>query len=102
MESIRRAIKIFWSEHSGPIIFYTIVFTVIILVVQGLNAVAKNKLSREKAKESLNQNAIVQDSIKNANQKEEKKLIDQFIKACIENNIQGAYGMLSENCKKDL
>ena len=56
MESIKRYIKIFFTEHGDPIKFYTILIVLIIVIVQSLNTIVKNKNNKD--------NKIVVNSIK--------------------------------------
>lgn len=101
MEKLRRNLRIFWTEHSDPILFYTIFIVIIILVVQGLNALAiKNK---EKKEETVKNN-IVQEGVKQITKEEEKvgkELIESFISYCKKGDIKQSYSLLSEKCKKE-
>ena len=56
MESIKRYIKIFFTEHGDPIKFYAILIVLIIVIVQSLNTIVKNKNNKD--------NKIVVNSIK--------------------------------------
>ena len=98
MEQIRRKIKIFWLEHNGPIKLYTLVIVGVIAVVQILDQIA---IEYNKYKES-DSNIVVSQSAED--KKEIKKniyLINTFIKYCAEEKVEGAYKLLSLDCKND-
>lgn len=100
MEKIRRALKIFWTEHGIPILFWTIVFVIVFVIIQLLNnySIKQNEKNNNTQVQSIN---IEQQNIYQENE-EYTTLINQFIE-CLENEqIEQAYVMLSENCKKDL
>ena len=84
MESIRRRIKIFWLEHSDPIIFYSIVIIVIILIVQFFNRLA---IEKNKADEIATSETTTESYIYNA---EDKKLIENFVSLCKDNKTHEA------------
>lgn len=99
MESIKRYIKIFFTEHGDPIKFYAILIVLIIVIVQSLNAIVKNKNNRDNKivvnttkVESIDDKEII---------KEQKKIIKEFIKNCQDNKIDEAYEMLSAECVKE-
>ncbi len=100
MEMLRRNIKIFWTEHGTPILFWTIVIIAVILIVQGLNRLAiKNSEKNSTHKNQINN--VMQENI----DKEDKTYtakVNQFISYCKNSQIQEAYDMLSEKCKKEL
>lgn len=96
MESIKRKIKIFWLEHSDPIIFYSGLIIGIILIVQFLNRLAIEK--NENENKINNTNAIIEESYNNS---EDKGLIENFINYCKENKTQEAYELLSKKCKEE-
>lgn len=99
MESIKRYIKIFFTEHGDPIKFYAILIVLIIVIVQSLNVIVKNKNNRDNKivvnttkVESIDDKEII---------KEQKKIIKKFIKNCQDNKIDEAYEMLSSECVKE-
>lgn len=99
MESIKRYIKIFFTEHGDPIKFYAILIVLIIVIVQSLNAIVKNKNNMDNKivvnttkVESIDDKEII---------KEQKKIIKEFIKNCQDNKIDEAYEMLSAECVKE-
>lgn len=93
MESIRRKIKIFWLDHSDPIIFYSIVLIGVIIIVQFFN-----RLAIEKNKEESMTNTVING---NYNLKDDS-LVKDFIDYCKQKETQKAYEMLSRKCKKEL
>ena len=98
MEQIRRKIKIFWLEHNGPIKLYTLVIVGVIAVVQILDQIAidYNKYNKSNSNIVSSQSAEEKEEIK-----ENIYLIDIFIKYCTEQKIEGAYKLLSQDCKND-
>ena len=99
MESIKRYIKIFFTEHGDPIKFYAILIVVTIVIVQSLNAIAKNKNNRDN---KIVVNTTKVESIEDKETiKEQKKIIKEFIKNCQNNKIDEAYEMLSAECVKE-
>ena len=99
MESIKRYIKIFFTEHGDPIKFYAILIVLIIVIVQSLNVIVKNKNNRDNKivvnttkVESIDDKEII---------KKKKKIIKKFIKNCQDNKIDEAYEMLSSECVKE-
>lgn len=101
MEMLRRKLKIFWTEHGNPILFYTLFIVIIILGVQGLNALAIKK--QEEKEESIKKN-MAQKSVTKITKEEEnagKELIESFILYCKKGNIKQSYSLLSEKCKKE-
>lgn len=96
MEQIRRKIKIFWLEHSGPIKLYTLVIVGVIVVVQFLNQMAIEKV---KYKER-NSNTITSQTVEEKEKiRKNIYLINTFIKYCTEQKIVEAYDLLSKECK---
>lgn len=96
MESIRRRIKIFWLEHSDPIIFYSIVIIVIILIVQFFNRLA---IEKNKADEIATSETTTESYSYNT---EDKNLIENFVSLCKDNKTHEAYKLLSNRCKQEL
>lgn len=101
MEKFRRKIKVFWVEHSDPIVFYSLIILAIILIVQGLNtlAIKQNQLKEKSKREKIESKTI------NLNIKENEKytsLIENFIDYCKKEKVEKAYELLSENCKREL
>ena len=93
-------IKIFWSEHSDPILFYAIVVVVGIVVIRGIGYIL-SFTTKEKIKEQ-NTNQIKQESsISNEEEKFNQELIEKFMNYCRNNNTKEAYEMISSNCKNE-
>lgn len=99
MEELRRKIRIFWIEHGIPILFLFVVLVIIFAVIQLLNYNAMQKLEKKNRLEQENTTAELSTYKKN---EDYTKLINNFLEYCKNGNIQQAYEMLSENCKKDL
>ncbi len=96
MESLKRKIKIFWTEHSDPILFYTIVIIAVFLILKGLNALAIMNQKNNSNKIANNSYINQEENINN------KTLVKKFIENCKEKNIEKAYELLSEDCKQKL
>lgn len=100
MEKIRRALKIFWTEHGIPILFWTIVFVIVFVIIQLLNnyAIKQNEKNNNTQVQSSNNEQ------QNIYQENEKYtiLINQFLEYCQKGEKEEAYAMLSKNCKKNL
>lgn len=99
MENIKRKIKIFWVEHNGPIVFYTAVIAIVILVVQTLNQIAiqKNKKNENNSNSSYNQKIKEYEEDENST-----SLVNNFINFCKNGDIEKAYNLLSKDCKENL
>ena len=101
MEKLRRRLKIFWTEHSGPILFYAMLIGAIILIVQGLNALAIQNNKKRQSESGVNTTNT--SNVVNIQEDENnKELINEFIEYCRDGQIEKAYGLLSENCKNNL
>lgn len=98
MEKFRRTLKIFWTEHGTPILFWIIVIIVVIIITQSLNNYAIKQ--QNKKKEDIYQKNIEQPIFKENNAN--TQLVKKFIDYCENEQIENAYGLLSENCKKEL
>lgn len=97
MEDIRRALKIFWTEHGTPVLFWGIAITVVFVIIQILNFYAiKNNQKNGQGKIETKVSISKEENIKN------KDIINNFIEFCNKGKIQEAYELLSENCKKEL
>lgn len=99
METIRRKIKIFWLEHSDPIIFFGGIIIGVIIITQILNRLAIEKKENEVNSNNVNENTVTQTYIYST---EDKKTIQNFINYCKENKTEEAYELLSYNCKNEL
>ena len=95
MESLRRKIKIFWTEHGTPILFYTLVILGILSAIKILDIIAANN---QKQNNTIN-NTVAKVSIKE--EKQNEILLKKFIQFCENNEIDNAYELLSENCKQE-
>lgn len=99
MEELRRKIKILWTEHGIPILFWAIILVIVFAIIQLLNYNAMQNL--EKGDRVEQKNTTAEPAIYRENEAY-TKLINNFLEYCKNGNIQQAYEMLSENCKKDL
>ncbi len=98
MEKLRRALKIYWTEHGTPILFWSIVIIAIIAIVQALNYYTIQQNSRKNS--TLQKNTSYQQIFKE--DKTNTELVNQFLQYCTDKQIEMAYELLSENCKKEL
>ena len=101
MEIFRRKIKVFWVEHGDPIKFYGIIIIAIILIVQGLNAIAvkQNELIEKERREEIEKNTV---SVKIQENKNYTEIVESFIDYCKKGQIEKAYELISEDCKKNM
>lgn len=99
METIRRKIKIFWLEHSDPIIFFGSIIIAVIMITQFLNKLTIEKNKEEAKNNIINEGTATQTYTYNT---EDKNLIQNFINYCKENKTEEAYKLLSNNCKNEL
>lgn len=97
----KRELKLFWAKYSNPILFWSIVFIVVIFIIQSLNAYVKNNNYQEDSN-------ILQNEIENIititeeEKIENEELIQKFIDFCKNKKLDQAYNLLSEECKKQL
>lgn len=90
---LKSKMKIFWSEHRDPILFYIIIIVGILLLIKGLNKLAGNRLNENEANNEI--------EISFQENKENKKLIDEFLQYCRNKQIEKAYDLISDKCKKE-
>ena len=99
MEKIRREVKLFWTRN-GKSLFQVLGFiAVVILIVQGLNQLAK--LQNEDESFSITNEQIEKENNKKKKEDEDKNVILTFISYCNNAEIMKAYEMLSADCKKN-
>lgn len=96
MEKLRRSLKIFWTEHGTPILFWTIVIVAIMFIIQILNFFAVKK-----EEQKVNNNTEISTNISKAEKNKDKEIIRQFIGFCQKGDVEQAYNMLSDQCKKE-
>lgn len=94
---IKRELKLFWADHSDPILFWSMVIAGVIFITQTLNALTPSK--EERQNEILNQTII---TITKEEDKDNQELITKFLDFCKKEQIEQAYNLLSEDCKKEL
>lgn len=87
---LKSKMKIFWSEHRDPILFYIII---VVVLIKGLNRLAGNRLNENEANNEI--------EISFQENKENKKLIDEFLEYCRNKQIEKAYDLISDKCKKE-
>lgn len=96
MESLRRKIKIFWTEHGTPILFWGIVLVALIFSLKILNQIAiNNTKTNQNLKDQVKQEEAYKED------KENIELINIFLNYCKDGRIDEAYKLISESCKKD-
>ncbi len=99
MEKLKRSLKIFWTEHGTPILFWAIVIVAIIFIIQTLNFFA---IKKEEQKVNINKNTGTNTNISKVEETKDKQIIRQFIEFCEQGDNMQAYNMLSNQCKKEL
>lgn len=101
MEILRRKIKVFWTEHGDSVLFYGGILIAIILVIQGLNSLA---IKQNEYKNKVKEKEKIENTVKYnvAEKNNYTKLVNDFISLCKNNEIEKAYELLSERCKKNL
>ena len=98
MENLRRKIKLFWLDHSGPIKLYTIIILGVICAVQFLNNVAIDYNDYMGIEKDTNTKEVQKIEDKEENTKN-INLIKKFTNYCLEGKIENAYSLLSKDCK---
>ena len=96
--NFKRKIGLFFIDHGRQIVVIVAVITGIILAIQGLDYYYKIK--------NTNNNVTISEESKTTlpnidieKNKENKKIINQFVNYCNDGNIEEAYQMISTNCK---
>ena len=94
----KRKIGLFFIDHGRQIVVIVAVIAGIILAIQGLDYYYKTK--------NTNNNVTISEESKTTlpnidieKNKENKKIINQFVNYCNDGNIEEAYKMISTNCK---
>ena len=84
--NLKRKLKLFWTEHRDPILFWSIVIIVVIFITQSLNAMAISKANKEQeaSNELINENII---TITKEEEKDNEEVIEKFLKYCTNGNI---------------
>lgn len=99
---LRSKIEIFWSEHRDPILFYLLLFIVIVIIVQGLNSIAKMmKIEENETSNNINNQIENEMVITVKEDKTNRKLVEQFLEYCKNNKIEEAYNLISAECKEE-
>ncbi len=93
----KRKIRLFFASY-GPFIF-TVAFVIFIIIFIIQNE--KNYVKEENKKNEIPQEQIIEIEKNKQREKEEKKLITQYVDYCINNQKEQAYNMLSNKCKTE-
>lgn len=94
--NIRRNVGLFLIRYGKPILIAILIVGGIILITQLLNNREKEK-SAMQAVQSVNTEVEIKVPI--ADNKQNQKLITEFIEYCNNGQIEQAYKMISSNCK---
>lgn len=101
----------FWNQNRKGIIAGIAAIVLLIVIIQALNQMAKKQKEKqyenkieltEEEKELPTESIIGDDKIGIDTTKSNVKIIEEFIKKCNNNDIEGAYLMLTEECKDAL
>ena len=96
MENIKRSIKLFFVYYGKLFLYIIGNICILIFIIQSANSyvIKQNeiKYSSQEYKNSIQQKE---------NEKKEKGLISKFIQYCNTNEIDKAYDLLSDECKKE-
>lgn len=90
----KRDIKLYFIEHSTPIIFYSILAVVVIVGMKGLSYILQKRNDNEI------ENNLVQEERKENIQY--KKIVNKFVTYCKNDELEDAFNMLSSECKEEL
>lgn len=97
MEKIRRTIKLFFARNAGMLSFIIYFFIITICIVQILNKFTY--YTTEESNTEVNNISVITKESKYY--QEEEQYILKFIDFCNNNEVEKAYAMLSDNCKKE-
>lgn len=90
---LKNKMKIFWSEHRDSTLFYIIIIIAVLLIIRGLNKLAENRVEENKINNEI--------EVSFREDKENKKLINDFLQYCKNKQIEEAYNLISDECKKE-
>lgn len=90
---LKNKMKIFWSEHRDSTLFYIIIIIAVLLIIRGLNKSAENRVEENKINNEI--------EVSFREDKENKKLINDFLQYCKNKQIEEAYNLISDECKKE-
>lgn len=105
----------FYNQNRKKIFKIILIIVLIIAIIQLLNYFAKNK-TKEKTEENSNtisninnqqellsnKSAISGENVPETKLKNDSNVIEEFFKYCNEQNIDSAYGMLTDECKEEM
>jgi len=101
----------FWNQNRKGIIAGIVAIVLLIVIIQVLNQMAKMKNKErnnsivsltEEEKKMPTQSIIGQDNVSVEETKTNVEIIQEFIEKCNNNDIEGAYSMLTDECKEVL
>ena len=107
----------FYNQNRKQIIRVIAIITFIIVLIQMLNYIYKNKTDNNNQNyisENTNSNignlgtivsnksAITDTKINSEKLKDDVTIINEFIESCNERNIEKAYNLLSDECKEEM
>ena len=106
----------FYNQNRKQIIRVIAIITFIILLIQMLNYIYKNKIDNnqinisENKKSNIgnfgtivsNKSAITDTKVDNEKLNDDVTVINEFIENCNERNIEKAYSLLSNECKEEM
>lgn len=99
----------FWNQNRRKIITGILVIVLVVIVIQVLNEISKNN-DKNKQQTVLTQeekllptkSIIGGESVSVKETKQNLNEIDEFVKLCNNGDVEGAYNMLTDDCKKAL
>lgn len=101
----------FWNQNRRGIIAGIAAIVLLIVIIQVLNQMAKmqkeernnNRVELTEEEKKLPTESIIgQDKVSIEVTKSNVEIIEEFIEKCNNNNIEGAYSMLTDECKEAL
>lgn len=101
----------FWNKNRRGIIVGIAAIVLLIVAIQALNQMARIKKEEEKnnkielteeEKKLPTQSIIGGDNVSIETTKSNVEIIEEFIEKCNNNDIEGAYSMLTDECKEEL
>ena len=100
----------FINQNLFNVITITIVITFVIIIVQIMNHIEKNKQANNKEQETNNtiveemytpQDTVISgDTVDNTDSEINNEIIDNFMELCNSRNTEAAYNLLSDECKE--
>lgn len=100
MENMKRSIRLFFATYGGLLSQILGIIAIILFSLQGINHIYEENTKKEIGKNSLSQEELEEKQEVLKNEKQDKKLISQFLDYCNNGQVEEAYEMLSDDCKK--